>query len=185
MDVVNTRKYRDILSGAVVALFAVTGLFYLVPVGVKSPPNINVPALAPEFWPTIILWLMLGFAIFILVQGVIAFMRPSMKLVKDESALEKADDTAAGRVGETSFAVRILRTLAAIGLLFAYQALIEIIGMLTASILACLAFTILSGERRYQMFVPVAVLLPIILYYFFTKVAAIPIPLGIFEALDL
>ena len=41
-----------------------------------------------------------------------------------------------------------------------------------------------AGERRYRFFVPVAVLLPIVLYYFFTKIAAIPIPLGFFEFIE-
>jgi hypothetical protein len=180
----NPRNYTDILAGAAVALFAVTGLAYLIPVGVKSPPNVKVPALAPEFWPTIILWLMLAFAVVILVQGVVAVMRTGTNEAPEQNALAE-EDTVNGSHGDASSSARMLRTIAAIGLLFAYQALIDVIGMLAVSILACLAFTILSGERRYKIFVPVAVLLPTILYYFFTKVAGVPLPLGIFEELNL
>ena len=179
----NLHKYRDIFSGGAVALFALTGLFYFVPVGVKSPPNINVPALAPVFWPSIILWLMLGLAVVVLVQGVFSVMRPEPDNATKHTAPQHKLDTIVGRDDDASTVTRTARTITALVLLFVYQALIEVIGMMMASILACVAFSILSGERRYHLFLPVAVLLPILLYYFFTKVAAIPIPLGIFETL--
>ena len=181
----NPRNYTDILAGAAVALFAVTGLVYLIPVGVKSPPNVKVPALAPEFWPTIVLWLMLAFAIIILIQGVIAVMRSRTNEEPEQNALAEEHIVNGPHGDDALLSTRVLRTIVAIGLLFAYQALIEVIGMLAVSILACLAFTILSGERRYKIFLPVAVLLPTILYYFFTKVAGVPLPLGIFEELNL
>tara|TARA_B100000965_G_scaffold156043_1_gene130013 strand:+ start:1152 stop:1658 length:507 start_codon:yes stop_codon:yes gene_type:complete len=163
-------KYGDIAAGGAVAAFAVLGLAYLIPVGVKSPPNVSVAPLAPAFWPSIILWMMLGFAALIIAKGIFGIMR--------------ADTDSAEADMDSGMKSRTTRTLAAIVLLFVYQAAIEPIGMVLASIIAGLAFTALAGERRYRFFVPVAVLLPIVLYYFFTKIAAIPIPLGFFEFVE-
>ena len=146
------------------------GLAYLVPVGVKAPPNISVAPLAPAFWPSIIFWMMLGFATLIIAKGIFGIMR--------------ADTDGAEVDADSGMKARTTRTLIAIVLLFVYQAALEPIGMVLASIIAGLAFTALAGERRYRYFVPVAVLLPIVLYYFFTKIAAIPIPLGFFEFIE-
>ena len=170
-------KYGDIAAGGVVAAFSVLGLAYLVPVGVKSPPNVSVAPLAPAFWPSIILWMMLGFAAIIVLKGIYGVMRADTRSAQDDAADVEPDT-------DSDMRARTTRTVAAVVLLFVYQAAIEPIGMTLASIIAGLVFTALAGERRYRFFIPVAVLLPIVLYYFFTKIAAIPIPLGFFEFLE-
>ncbi len=48
---------------------------------------------------------------------------------------------------------------------------------------AVVVFTALHGETRIQYYVPVAILGPVALYYFFLKVALVPMPLGVFEPL--
>ena len=172
-------KYGDIAAGGVVAAFSILGLAYLVPIGVKSPPNVSVAPLAPPFWPSIILWMMLGFAALIVLKGIYGMSRADSAGDAPSDAEAPADkDT------DSTMNARVTRTAIAAVLLFIYQAAIEPIGMVLASIIAGLAFTFLAGERRYRFFVPVAVLLPIVLYYFFTKIAAIPIPLGFFEFIE-
>ena len=64
---------------------------------------------------------------------------------------------------------------------YIYYLLIDWIGMVLASIIAVIVFVLKCGERRYKIMLPIAVLLPIGLYYFFLKVANIPMPLGIFS----
>jgi hypothetical protein len=45
--------------------------------------------------------------------------------------------------------------------------------------LALVGNLLLAGERRATIIIPVAALLPVVLYLFFYKIANIPIPLGI------
>ena len=48
-----------------------------------------------------------------------------------------------------------------------------------------LIFTLMlfAGERRYMLALSIAVVTPLVLYFFFVHVANIPIPLGVFESL--
>ena len=63
---------------------------------------------------------------------------------------------------------------------FVYYLLIDWLGMVLASVIAVIVFVLMCGERRYKIMLPVAMILPVGLYYFFLKVASIPMPLGIF-----
>ena len=136
--------------------------------GVHAPARVAVEALAPAFWPSIILWMTLIFGGVLLVMGVFKGLH---------------HDPVVGEIDSEYLPSReaVFRLSVAVVLLFIYYFLIETIGMVAASILAILAFTWFSGERRYVVFVPVAILLPFALYYFFTAIAHVPLPLGYFE----
>ena len=64
--------------------------------------------------------------------------------------------------------------------MFIYQQSIDSLGIVATSAVAILLMTTLSGYRNWKVIIPVAALLPVGLYYFFLKVAHIPMPLGIF-----
>lgn len=148
--------------------FALFGQFYLIPAGVNAPARVAVEALAPAFWPSIILWMTLILGAILLAEGVFEYFRPAPAAEKTDSEYLPVRDA-------------VFRLGVAVVFLFIYYFLIEVIGMVAASVLAILVFTWFSGERRYVIFVPVAILLPFGLYYFFTEVAHVPLPLGYFE----
>jgi hypothetical protein len=81
---------------------------------------------------------------------------------------------------ETIGWVPFVKVLSAILLLFLYYLSVVWIGILPASILFLFVFSILYGERRFKITVPLAVSLSVIIYLFFTKIAKIPLPNGVF-----
>ena len=66
--------------------------------------------------------------------------------------------------------------------MFIYQALLEPLGFVAASMLAIIVLTVLGGERRAYVVLPVAILVPLGLYWFFTVAASVQIPMGYFES---
>lgn len=166
-------RYADAMLGTVLVIISSLLLSVIIPMSVMVPKSNTVLALAPDFWIKIIVWSTLALGVFILVQG---WYRARHELSRDEMAEIEAE---AMHAHDTGRAVLGAGT-AVIGLFF-YYFLIQWVGMIVASILAIIGFVLLCGERRLKIAVPLAVLLPVGLYYFFLKVAGIPMPLGIFS----
>ncbi|MGI9301782.1 MAG: tripartite tricarboxylate transporter TctB family protein [Gammaproteobacteria bacterium] len=160
---------RDIYLGAFIIVVSLAMLFVVIPAGVDSPAEVPILALAPSFWPNVVVIFLGVVGFIILVQGF-----TSRRAVKTPDA----DSATANRL---PFSPATARVAVAVALLFAYYWLLKLSGFVAASVAAIVAFTLLSGERRYWIFVPVAVLLPVTLYYFFSKVANIYLPLGVLE----
>lgn len=161
------KKYSDLLLGGLLVLGCIFIITVLIPVGVQDPGYVEQAALAPDFWINIIVWGLLAIGVFILVQGYRARKRD------DAEALE-ADD-------QLPFPRNVISVLLVIVFLFIYQQSIDSLGIVAPSIVAILLMTTFSGYRNWKVIIPVAALLPAGLYYFFLKVAHIPMPLGIFE----
>jgi putative tricarboxylic transport membrane protein len=165
-------RYADAILGALLIFISGLLLAVLIPLGVQVPKSNKVLALAPDFWINIIVWTTLALGVYILMKGIV---RLRSDLDPDEvSAIE--EETA----HRYPFSRAVLGVLAAIAGLFVYLILIHWIGMVAASTIAFIGFVLLGGERRLRIALPLATLLPVGLYYFFLKVAGIPMPLGIF-----
>ena len=65
--------------------------------------------------------------------------------------------------------------------LIVYYGLVLPLGIVISSMLALSGFALIYGERRLKIILPLSVLLPVGLYYFFVKIANIPMPLGLFN----
>jgi len=161
-------RYRDVVLGVILTLGALLFITVLIPVGVRVPEGGGIPSLSPDFWIKIIIWSMLFVGLAITYHGARAMRADDVGDDKDSGTLP---------LGEAIFKV-----IAAVVLLFIYQQSIQWLGMAPASMIAVVVFTLLCGERCWKAIVPLAVLLPTGLYYFFLKVASIPMPLGIFDA---
>ena len=161
---------NDLITGCIVVVFALVVLLVLVPYGVDRPGQVDVSALSPNFWPTVL-------GVFLLVMGGLmtglALWRHNRRQVPvPRNAASSENWPGLGPVP---------KTLAAVALLFVYYAVLEPLGLVAASMLAMLAFTVLAGERRIAVVAPLAILVPIALYLFFQEVAQVAIPVGIFE----
>lgn len=165
-------RYSDAILGGI--LIAISGflLVWLIPVGVQLPKSNKVLALSPDFWMKIIVWAMLLLGVYILLKG-IANIREGLS--EDEVSEVEAELAHRHRWHRG-----LLGAVAAVVGLFAYYFLIQWVGIVVSSIVAMLGFTLLCGERRLQFAIPLALALPVALYYFFLKIASIPMPLGIF-----
>jgi hypothetical protein len=161
-----TSRRRDLSIGlGTVAFFAVV-LLAVIPYQIRVPANITVLALSPAFWPTMVC--ILGILI-----GLIIVYRGLRGISFDDD-----DPLAATEEPREEW-----RSVAAVVMMFVYLGLVHVLGMLVASMLALLALAWLFGERRLRILLPVAVLLPLGLYYFFTMIAHVPLPLGLFQHL--
>ena len=159
------KRYSDLVLGALLVLGSIFMLTVMIPFAVESPGNIDDIFLAPDFWIKNIVWGLLAIGAFILWHG----YRSSKLNVIDQDI----DD-------QLPFPRNVISVLVLIVFLFVYQQAIDVLGIIVTSILAILMMTIFSGYRTWKVIIPVAFILPVGLYYFFLKVAHIPMPLGIF-----
>ncbi len=166
-------RFSDAILGAVLAAGSLVMLFVIIPISVQVPKSNKVLALSPDFWINIIVWFALFLGVYLLLQGLHAARR---ELSEDEIA-----DIAEEQTHHHSMNRSVLMVFLAIANIFLYYFLIEWLGMVLASSISVTTSVLLCGERRIKIMLPIAVLLPIALYYFFLKVASIPMPLGIFS----
>jgi hypothetical protein len=166
-------RFSDAILGAVITVGALVMLFVIIPISVEIPKSNKVLALAPDFWIRIIVWFALFLGVYLVVQGL---RNAKQKLSEAEIADIVEEQTRHHSMGRS-----VLLVFIAIVNIFLYYFLIKWLGIVLASSVSVITFALLCGERRIKIMVPIAVLLPIGLYYFFLKVASIPMPLGIFS----
>lgn len=153
---------RERLTGIGVLLIGILVFFVLIPYGIDQPDNVKHLALAPNFWPKII-------AAIIAVMGLLLAVKPGSR-----SETGGEDD---------AWAQRLPGLAVSLGSLFAFYFLIPPLGMVATGAALIFGLMLFAGERRWQLGVAVALGIPLLLYVFFTYVAGIPIPLGVFESL--
>lgn len=161
---------NDLITGGIVVIFALMVLLLLVPYGVDRPGQVDLSALSPNFWPTV-----LGY--FLLLMGGLVTGQTLWRHKKNSEPVLQSTAPSEDWPGLGP----VPKTLAAVALLFVYYAVLNPLGLVAASILAMIAFTLLAGERRIVILAPLAILVPIGLYLFFQEVAQVSIPVGIFE----
>lgn len=158
----------EILLGAALSAFAVLLWTVLIPYGVVVPTGATNLYLAPDFWIRIITGAMLVTGLLILLSG-----------LRGRGEVDgETEEPAAGRRR-----AGLLKVCGAGVIFLLYYASIEFLGVIVSSALALLAASLLYGERRLYLTIPVALALPTLLYFFFLKVASIPMPVGILEGL--
>lgn len=159
----HTEDLTDFIVGVATIAFACIALFGLIPYGIDDPGSIDVLALGPSFWPTIICGLLLLMGIIISVQ---AFRRSRARQADDEN-------TGAEFAGA--------RWLGSLLLLAGLYAGLHFLGMVLTCIIALALFMLLGGERRPSIIVAISLVLPLALFAFFRYVANVVIPLGVLE----
>lgn len=155
-----SRRDELLIGLGVMALAALT-LWWLIPDYIATPRRTPVLALSPAFWPTIIGWVMLACGAALAVRAVMTPPPP----------VEMADNLVPTR----SEALRLLAL--AVILTASYLAL-PIVGMVWTCMIAYIALVLLTGGHKLGWGIVVAILLPLILYAFFAKIAGVAIPQG-------
>lgn len=158
-------------SGTIVGfvLVALSGIlwFALIPLGVDAPGSIENVYQQPDFWIRVITVLMLITGLMILVQS-----RRSVNIGETDVIPPIKTD---------AIGPRFLRISGGLLIFFLFYFLVERLGIIVTSTLAILASSFLYREYRFYLTVPLAVIVPVALYFFFLKVASIPTPAGILE----
>ena len=152
---------RDVIAGALILAIGLAFVFVLIPIGVDEPRRVKYAALSPAYYPRIV-------AIILVVIGAAVVARAVFRPAAREMDSE-AHPTAARRL------------LGMFAVLAAFAILLTPLGFVVASALALFAAIRLAGEQRIHVTAAISVLLPVLLYFFFLKVARIPIPLGVLK----
>lgn len=172
-------KAHDIAVGTALVVLALLGVFVVIPAGIVMPGDIDIRALAPNFWPLIIMVSLALAGAVLIVQGL---MKGRLGLGARQEPEAFGDSEELADVGENlPLGAQLAKVGAAVMVLFVYYAVIQLIGIVAASVAAVVVFMLLGGERRLKIVVPIALILPSVLYYFFTYIAKVPMPLGLFE----
>jgi putative tricarboxylic transport membrane protein len=161
---------KDLVLGIILVLTFSLVFLVVIPAAVVVPGGIKISATAPDYWPKLISAAIALLGLAVLAQGIIGIK---------QNPTPPPGKEAAGN-GENKNSGFFKTATAIIGLL-AYYWLVIPLGIVAASMLALPGFAVIYGERRVKVLVPLALLLPMALYFFFTRVANIPMPLGIFE----
>ena len=146
------------------------GVFVAVPFGVDDPGSVELSrVISPGFWPLIILVALGALGVIVVLEGIVERRSAGQVLAESEPEIKAL--------------TFVTRSAAIIAFLYILFWAIGFLGIVVASICAILTLTVASGERRIKFIVPIAVILPVALYYFFVFVANVPMPLGLFENL--
>lgn len=156
----------EIIVGIVILCFGVLLLTVLIPNYVEVPRRVRLLALAPYFWPNIIGVLL------VLCGGLLAmrayFAPPTPPEQTESLAISQPE------------ALRLAGTLL---LLVATLFALPRLGMVWTTMITFVAMVLLTGGKRLVWAIVVAVLLPLVLYIFFYKIAGVAIPQGRFVRL--
>ncbi len=173
---------RDIWIGTTAIVLALAGWLVIIPSGVDVPKSVKILALSPDFWPRIIMVILAVCGGIVLFQGLFEARRGGI----EQSHPESADDTAPVESDEVihfETNVQAVRVIGAFAGLFAFYFLSPILGVVGGCGILVFAATRFLGVESAVKSLLLALLLPILLYFFFTEVAHIPIPLGLLEEL--
>lgn len=151
----------EILVGLGVTLMAALTLWWLIPTYIAIPRRVPIKALSPAFWPTVIGWVMLICGVALTVRAALAPAPPDV--ITDDLSVPRAE---AARLG------------ALVVMLIAVYFALPVVGMVWSSMLIFVLLVFLTGSKHRLVGVIAGILLPLLLYFFFTKVAGVAIPQG-------
>ena len=139
----------------------------------RIPAAIDILALGPAFWPSIV-------STFMLLMGAVVGAQALRRLRAGRAAAETdGEDRRSLATALSEYALG--RWLGALVLLAAFYALLEPLGMILASMLAMVALMVLGGERRPALLAILPIGLPFALFLFFRYAANVVIPLGVLD----
>jgi putative tricarboxylic transport membrane protein len=162
---------KDVWLGIGTIAFGLLLLAVGIPYFVSSPSNVPALVLAPTFWPTIV-----GYMIVVLGAALVA----TRAFDSTDAGLD-----ATSRVTETQDELIYGwgRLLAMAILMVALVITIPILGMVLASAITFALFALIVVTPRPLTSIIVAVVLPLVLYAFFSHVAGVSVPQGRFLTL--
>jgi putative tricarboxylic transport membrane protein len=160
----NLLKNKDLMVGLLLALLGLIFLVALIPFGIVEPRKVKYIAMSPSFYPRLV-------AIALLLFGLAISVRAYFQGYATSEADPSWRQDAWLRVG----LVFIFLTAMAL--------LLGLLGFIISSAIAIATLCYLAGERRPYLIALLAIITPLALYYFFVKVALIPIPAGLLKSL--
>ncbi|MFX0541573.1 tripartite tricarboxylate transporter TctB family protein [Roseovarius sp. S4756] len=162
----NAARKREMSIAGVLIIAAAVFALVIIPQGVVRPSSVKHLPLSPVFLPYVLAVLVVIFAALHLVEAWIA---------PDAVAAPPSDDDATHPRWK-------LRVSVLFACLLGYLILPDMLGMLATAIMITIGLMFLAGERRPLILTGVGILMPVLVWLFFTQVAQVPLPDGFFEA---
>lgn len=156
---------RDIFCGLATGIGFSLFTLYGIPAWVETPPHVPIAAVSPSFWPEII-------GTFLATMGFLQAFGGVRR--------SRAGQTGREQDRPATAKPRNFTPLITLSVFLAYYLLIDVLGMVPASMLAMLVMARHYGERNWRVLLCVSAGLPLALYAFFVWVAKVPLPLGLF-----
>ena len=155
---------KDLIAGCLMMGFGAIVIWILIPLGVAEPKSVKFAALSPSYYPRITAGALMLLGAGTLTRALIRTRPPDDQISHPHPH-------------------GFWRTAAFLLILLLLALSLEWLGFVLGGAAAIFAAMTLAGERRLWLGALVAALLPLLLYFFFLKVARIPIPLGVLEPL--
>lgn len=159
---------KNFVTGVVMLSVGLVTLFLLIPLGVDEPKKIKYAALSPSYYPRIIATGLCLLGLVIAIQSYWSYLSETPQ-EEDRNDENRPDATQ--------------RITIVFGLLTAMALTLTTFGFVLVAALGLGAAIRFAGERNYLLIASMAIIIPLALYFFFQKVAGIPIPLGILQPL--
>lgn len=160
-----SRRNEIVIGLAVMAISAMV-LWWLIPAYVALPRRPPIKALQPSFWPKIICWIML-------LCGAALALRAAMTPPPPDAIVEKP----------TASNGELLRLAVLMVILGGAYFALPVLGMVWVCMVVFIFLVLMTGGKNMAWGIVVSVALPLLLYFFFTKVAGVAIPQGQFVRL--
>ena len=157
----------DVVAASLCLVAGLAGYFLIVPAAVYVPSKFAGTANSPAFLPNVLFLMLTGLSVIYLIHSLSAYLR----------------QPAQGQARPMDWMLAGGTALICIG----YIVAIYIFGMTLGSALGVAATTYYFGERRPWVIGSIAIILPLMLWYFFEKVAYVLFPtswMGIMEWLE-
>lgn len=157
----------DVVAASLCLASGLAGYFLIVPAAVYVPAKFAGTANSPAFLPNVLFLMLTGLSVIYLIQSLSTYLR----------------QPAQGRARSMDWILAGGTALICSG----YIAAIYIFGMTLGSALGVAATIYYFGERRPWVIGTIAIILPLLLWYFFEKIAHVLFPtpwLGIMEWLE-
>ncbi len=151
----------EFLTGLCVMALGALVLWWIIPTYITTPRRVPILALSPAFWPRIIAWTISGCGLILVLRAALAPAPPDA--VADDLSVSRPEG---------------LRLLALGAILIGIFFALPVVGMVWVCMIAYALMVLLSGSKNLGWGMIIAILLPLLLYLFFTKVAGVAIPQG-------
>lgn len=149
---------NGLLAGVAFLLLGLISLMILIPYGIDVPSNVRLAVLSPSYYPRLV-------SIALAIIGAAVIARAAGTGASDERAY----------LSIAAMAKALIVILVLLGSAFA----LPHAGFVVTCTGALATLMLIGGERRPWLIASVSLALPMLLHFFFTKVANVPIPEGI------
>jgi hypothetical protein len=170
---------KDLFAGVFFSLLSLLFLFVVNKYGIDIPRanyQAGSAAVLPDFFPNMICWSTFFFSLGLVFVSLIAMRSAQASDLSGAPEEVKAEDLEPGE--KVSKAKTVAFRMAGMGTMFLLYYVVDFLGIVIAGFLFYLLYAGFTGERRPLRALVGATVTTVILYYFFVKVAAVPMPLG-------